>query len=58
MADSIDSSDVKESKNDLDISRRDLWHKYAQGFDKNRINGMLIKLLRLANLNLSFYINP
>ena len=57
MADSINSSDVKESKNDLDISRRDLWHKYAQGFDKNRINGMLIRYKMLANFNLSFNIN-
>ena len=44
--------------NDNNRLRRDLWHKYAQGFDKIKSNGMLIKLKSLANLNLSFNINP
>ena len=37
---------------------RDLWHKYAQGYDINEYNRMLIKGKRLGNLNLSFNINP
>ena len=57
MTDSIDSSDVKETKNDHDIMIRVIWHKYAKGCDEIKSNGMLIKLLRLANLNISFNIN-
>jgi len=36
--------------------KKDLWHKYAQGFDEIRSKGVVIKLKRLANLNLSFNI--
>ena len=56
MTDSIDCSGVKETKNDNDRLRRDLWHKYAQGSDKIKSKGVVIKLKRLANLNKSFNI--
>ena len=56
MTDPIDWSGVKETKNDNDTLKKYLWHKYAQGFDKNRSNGMLIRYKRLGNLNLSFNI--
>ena len=36
--------------------RRDLWHKYAQGFDEIKSKGVVIKGKSLANLNLSFSI--
>ena len=37
---------------------RDLWHKYAQGYDINEYNRMLINDKMLGNFNLSFNINP
>ena len=52
----MDWSGIKETKNDNDILKRDLWHKYAQGFDEIKSNSVVIKLKRLANLNLSFNI--
>ena len=56
MTDSIDSSGVKETKNDNGWFRRDPWHKYAKGCDEIKSNGVVIKLKRHANLNLSFNI--
>jgi hypothetical protein len=56
LADLIDSIGVKEIKNDGNRLSRDLWHKYAQGFDKNRSNGVVIRDKMLANLSLSFNI--
>ena len=57
MADSKDWVGTKETKNDNSWFRRDPWHKYAKGCDEIKSNGMLIKLLRLANFNISFNIN-
>jgi hypothetical protein len=45
------------TKNDHDRIRRGLWHKYAQGYDKNGSNGVTIRLKSLDNLNISFNIN-
>jgi len=58
LADSIHENGVKETKNDHDTLKSDLWHKYAQGFDEIKSKGVVIKLKRLANLNISFNINP
>ena len=57
MADSIHWYGVKEIKNINCRLGRDLWHKYAQGYDINEYNRMLIMEKMLANLNLSFNIN-
>ena len=46
------------TKNDHDRIRRGLWYKYDQGYDEIKSNGMLISGKRLANLNISFNINP